>query len=72
MVVENDSTDLSRTQKIYAALETVCHEFDLSVPIWLENNISDFKHTSHTRFTKDNFFDAIDFSYLEISVIEED
>ena len=72
MVVENDSADLSRTQKIYAALETVCHAFDLSVPMWLESNISEFKHTSKTRFSKDNFFDSVDFDYLEILVIEED
>ncbi len=72
MVVENDSSGLSRTQKIYAALETVCHSFDLSVPMWLDVNITEFKRTSRTRFTRDNFFDSIDFDYLEIQVIEED
>ena len=72
MVVENDSSGPSRTQKIYAALETVCHSFDLSVPMWLDVNITAFKRTSRTRFTRDNFFDSIDFDYLEIQVIEED
>jgi len=72
MVVENDSADLSRTQKIFSALETACHAFDLSVPIWLDTNISEFKRTSKTRFYSDNFFDAVDIDYLEITVIEED
>ena len=36
MVVENDSPEMSRTKKVFAALEEVCYEFDLSKPIWLE------------------------------------
>ena len=72
LVIENDQEGLSRTQKIFAALETACGSFDLSVPIWLDSNISEFKGTSRTRFTQDNFFDAIAIDFLEISVIEED
>ena len=30
MVVENDSPEMSRTKKVFAALEEVCYEFDLS------------------------------------------
>ena len=67
-----DSSDLNRTRKIYAGLEYICHEFDLSVPIWLESNIFDFKHGRKTRFTKDSFVEAIDFDFLEIQIIEED
>ena len=55
MVVENSSTDLNRTRKIYAALDTVCYEFNLSKPIWLESTINDFKRHDKTKFTKDNF-----------------
>ena len=72
MVVENPSTELSRTQKIFAALDEICYEFDLSKPIWLEHNIEEFQRIDKTRFQKDNFIDAIDFDYLEIHVIEED
>lgn len=42
-VVENPSLDMTRTKKVFAALETIAHEFDLAVPIWLPSNISDFK-----------------------------
>lgn len=72
MVVCNDSTELRRTQKIMMAIDEICYTFDLAKPIWLESTIKDFKKHDKTRFTKDNFIEAIDFDYLEIQVIEED
>ena len=44
-VVENPSLDMTRTKKVFAALENIAHEFDLAVPIWLPSNISDFIDT---------------------------
>ena len=70
--VYEDPSDLNRTRKVLAGLEAICHEFDLGVPIWLESNISDFKKVSRVRFTADSFVEEIDFSYLELQVIEED
>lgn len=72
MVVENDRTDMTRTGKIFAAMDTICYEFDLSKPIWLESTVANFKKHDKTRFLQDNFVDRIDFDYLEIHVIEED
>lgn len=72
MVVENPSLELNRTRKVYAAIDTVCYEFDLGKPIWLESTINDFKRHDKARFTQDNFIEEIDFDYLEIHVIEED
>ena len=72
MVVCNEDKELNRTRKIFAAIEEVCNEFDLSRPIWLDNNIAEFKKHDKVRFNKDNFIDDIDFDYLEIQVIEED
>lgn len=69
-VVEN-TEDISRTGKIFSCLETVCHDWDLAVPIWLDATIRDFQHHSRARFTDDNFPEHIDFDYLEIHVIEE-
>ena len=71
MVVENKE-DMTRTKKIFAALDEVCYEFDLSKPIWLEANIEEFKRISKTRFRKDNFIDSVSFDFLEFHVIEED
>lgn len=72
LTVCNDSSELNRTRKIFAALEEVCNEFDLSRPIWLDKNIAEFKKCDKVRFYKDNFMDDFDFDYLEIQVIEED
>ena len=67
-----DRREDTRTHKIFHALEEVCRQFDLSVPIWLDKTISEFKRHSKVRFTSDNFIDGIDFDYLEIQIIEED
>lgn len=61
----------TRTHKIFHALDTVCYEFDLSKPIWLDSTIQEFKRLSKARFYQDNFVDSIDFDYLEIQIIEE-
>ena len=67
-----DDTDDTRTHKIFHALEQICYEFDLGNPIWLDNNIRDFKRHDKTRFTQDSFIEQIEFDHLEIEVIEED
>ena len=69
-VIEDTSND-TRTHKIFHALDEICYEFDLSKPIWLDANVEEFQRLAKTRFTQDNFVDSIDFDYLEIHVIEE-
>lgn len=71
IVIEDDS-NLNRTRKIFSSLEKICTEFDLSVPIWLDKNISEFQKVSKTRFHSDNFIETLDFDFLELQVIEED
>jgi hypothetical protein len=72
VVIENDSMELNRTRKVFDAVEAICYEFDLSKPIWLDSTIRDFQIHDKTRFTQDNFIEAIDFDFLEIHIIEED
>jgi hypothetical protein len=72
MTIENSDSSLNRTKKIFHAIDEACYAYDLSKPLWLDKNISEFKKSSKTRFTKDNFVDEINFDYLEIEVIEED
>lgn len=72
ITIEDDDQTLNRTKKIYHAIDSICYEFDLSKPIWLDTNIEDFKRHDKTRFYQDNFIDHIDFDFLEIQVIEED
>jgi len=72
MTIENSDSSLNRTKKIFHAIDEACYAYDLSKPLWLDKNLSEFKKSSKTRFTKDNFVDEIDFDFLEIEVIEED
>lgn len=62
---------LSRTAMVFQALDDICYEFDLSKPIWLDANISEFQHVAKTRFTQDSFIETIEFDFLEIQIIEE-
>ena len=71
MTVE-DMSDDTRTHKVFNALDRVCHDFDLSRPVWLETNIKEFKKLAKTRFYTDSFIDEIPFDYLEFQIIEED
>lgn len=66
------SEEDTRTHKILQALESICYEFDLGKPLWLDSTIADFKRHNKTRFTQDSFIESIDFDYLEIQVLEED
>lgn len=66
-----DDTNDTRTHKIFHALDSICYEFDLSKPIWLDSNIKEFQKRDKTRFTQDSFVEGIEFDYLEIQVIEE-
>lgn len=66
-----DDSDDTRTHKIFHSLDVICHEFDLSKPIWLDATVQEFKRHAKARFYQDNFVDTIEFDYLEIHVIEE-
>ena len=63
---------MTRTQKVYKALDELCIQFDLAVPIWLELNKNDFICHSRTKFTQDNFIETIEFDYLDFQLIEDD
>jgi len=67
-----DDTNETRTHKVFHAIESVCYEFDLEKPIWLNNTVKEFKKNGKARFYQDNFVEQIDFDFLEIHVIEEE
>lgn len=69
--VIEDSSDDTRTHKVFHALDEICTTFDLERPIWLTSNIGEFQRHAKTRFYKDSFIEEIPFDYLEIQVIEE-
>lgn len=71
-MVVNDYSENTRTKKVFSALDSICNEWDLGKPIWLDSNVNEFKRRSKTRFTKDSFIEATEFDYLEIEILEED
>lgn len=64
-------SSMTRTKKIFYALEQACYTLDLSQPIWLDHNIMEFKRRGKTRFRHDNFIESIEFDFLEMHIIEE-
>lgn len=72
VTIEIPDTSLSRTAKVYKALDDMCYQFDLQVPLWLDSNKREFIRHDKTRFHQDNFIESIDFDFLEFHVIEED
>lgn len=66
-----DDSSLTRTSKVYKALDMICYELNISHPIWLPLNQKDFIRFSRTKFTKDSFIEEIDFDYLDFHLIEE-
>lgn len=71
MVVEDDRP-VNRTKKVLDGIDRACVSFDVAHPIWLEKNEKNFLRLSRTRFSKDNFIEAVDFDFFEIRMIEED
>lgn len=71
VAVINDRS-MTRTHKVFQALDQICLTLDLSKPIWLDSNIEEFKKIGRTRFTKDSFIEPVDFDYLDFYIIEED
>lgn len=70
--VIDDVTNRSRTEKVFAALDEIVYQFEISRPIWLDSCVKDFQKFSKVRFNQDCFIDEIEFDYLEIQMIEED
>ncbi len=71
IVIENNDND-TRTHKVFAAIDRISYDLDISRPIWLDSNIADFKKYSKVRFYGDSFIEAVPFYYLEFSVLNED
>ncbi|MBO6165072.1 MAG: hypothetical protein J6O17_01705 [Eubacterium sp.] len=71
-VIAINDPEMRRTPKVYKALEDMCYEFDLAIPIWLDSNKREFIDHSLTRFTQDSFIESVDFDYLEFRVIEDE
>ncbi len=57
---------------IKQSLEEICYHFNLSIPMWLDDNDIDMLKFFRTRFYSSHFIEEISFDYLEIEIIEDD
>ncbi|MBP5354686.1 MAG: hypothetical protein J6Y67_06080 [Lachnospiraceae bacterium] len=71
MTVENGEP-VNRTKKVFDAVDRACSEWNLPKPIWLQNNLKEFKKNARTRFGQDSFIETVEFDWFELHVIEED
>ena len=56
----------------FDSLDSICYEFNLEKPMWLDSTVKDFQLHDKTRFTQDKFYSKpLTFDFLEIQVIEE-
>jgi hypothetical protein len=71
-VSKNDDPSVDEAEKLKLAVADICNEFDLQIPIWLQDHQLDILKYGKTAFKKDHFIEQISFDYLEIDIIEVD
>ncbi|WP_010681297.1 hypothetical protein [Acetivibrio cellulolyticus] len=67
-VVDNDSSNVPFRDLLEESLITLCRELDISVPLWLKRNTTEFARYRRTSFTKDQFIDSVKFDRFEIKI----
>jgi hypothetical protein len=64
--VEKCDNAMSFRDILEECLINVCKEIDVSVPMWLKKNTTEFVNFQKTTFTADQFIEKIKFDKLEI------
>lgn len=67
-VVDNTDSNISFREQLEANLITLCKELDISVPLWLKRNTTEFARYRRTSFTKDQFIDSVKFDRFDIKI----
>lgn len=67
-VVEKEDMDISFRDLLEANLIALCKEMDISVPLWLKRNTTEFAKFRKTFFTRDQFVESVKFDKFEIKI----
>ncbi|MCT4633858.1 MAG: hypothetical protein N4A76_14130 [Firmicutes bacterium] len=67
-----DNSGLSLEDKTNEGLVSLCYDFDIQKPMWLNDNDKDYDMVGKTAFNSHHFIESIDFDYFEIEIIEDD
>lgn len=52
-----------------AYMQVICNEWKTESPMILSSHILSFDNFNHTRFSKTDFIDTVEFSYLTVQLI---
>lgn len=67
-VVEKEDNNASFRELLEANLIDLCKELDISVPLWLKRNTTEFVRFRKTSFAKDQFVESVNFDRFEIKI----
>ena len=66
----DDQRDL--VTRVKEVMDEVAYDFDQQHPIWMKQNEEDFKRFGRTEFHQEHYIEVINFTKLEIELIDED
>ena len=66
--VENNDGDETFHQRLEKCFVNLCRDLDVSVPIWIDRNTTEFACFRKTYFTADQFIDKVRFERLQIQL----
>lgn len=67
-VVEKEDENASFRELLEANLISLCKELDISVPLWLKRNTTEFVKFRKTSFTTEQFIDSVKFDRFDIKL----
>jgi len=67
-LVEKENSSVSFRDLLEDNFIALCKELDISVPLWLKRNTTEFARYRRTSFTKDQFIEDVKFDRLEIRI----
>ena len=66
----DDQRDL--VTRVKEVMDEVAYDFDQPRPIWMKQNEEDLKRFGRTEFHQEHYIEVINFTKLEIELIDED
>lgn len=66
--VENEEPNIIYTDLLEKCLIDLCKKMEISVPMWLDKNTKEFVRYRRTFFSKEQFFEEVNFDNFEIRV----
>ncbi len=67
-LINNENSSISFRDLLEDNFIALCKELDISVPLWLKRNTTEFARYRRTSFTKDQFIEDVKFDRLEIKI----